>query len=77
MYPVNRQSQTVIIFILFLFHHKMSPIFQNSYYNGWGYQQPYYPAVPNQDIDDKNSTTAEPEPEVVRFFQDFNKRLLI
>ena len=55
----------------------MSPIFQNSYYNGWGYQQPYYPAVPNQDIDDKNSTTAEPEPEVVRFFQDFNKRLLI
>ena len=55
----------------------MCPIFQNSYYNGWGYQQPYYPAVPNQDIDDKNSTTAEPEPEVVGFFQDFDKRLLI
>ena len=53
----------------------MCPIFQNSYYNGWGYQQPYYPAVPNQDIDDKNSTTAEPEPEVVRFFQVFNKIL--
>jgi len=41
-----------------------SACMKNSYYNGWGYQQPYYPAVPNQDIDDKNSTTAEPEPEV-------------
>ena len=46
----------------------MCIIFQNSFYNGWGYQQPYYPAVPNQDTDDKNSTNAEPEPEVVRFF---------
>ena len=54
-------------FARFDFFLKISSFFQNSYYNGWGYQQPYYPAVPNQDLDDKNSTTAEPEPEVVRF----------